>query len=159
MTPITLESIKADADALAAKIATFEAQTNQPAAEFYFPEVTIHLRPGEHYAGLIVGQDGEPSHHLVLLPGQSDDVAWDDARAWAAKQGGEYVASLPTRREQSLLYANLKDQFEDRYYWSCETHDSVSGYAWSQHFSSGNQDGSHKGRELRARAVRRLIIE
>ena len=158
MTPITLESIKADADALAAKIATFEAQANQPAAEFYFPEVTIHLRPGEHYAGLIVGKDGEPSHHLVLLPGQAEDITWDKAMEWAAKQGGEYVASLPTRREQSLLYANLKDQFEEHWYWSCEAHESESGWAWYQDFTDGFQDGYHESDELRARAVRRLPI-
>lgn len=159
MTPITLESIKSDADALAAKIATFEAQANQPAAEFYFPEVTIHLLPGEHYAGLIVGKDGEPSHHLVLLPSQADDITWDKAMEWAAKQGGEYVASLPTRREQSLLYANLKDQFEVRWYWSCEAHESESGWAWCQLFDYGHQDTYHEGYVLRARAVRRLIIE
>ena len=158
MTPITLESIKADADALAAKIATFEAQANQPAAEFYFPEVTIHLRPGEHYAGLIVGKDGEPSHHLVLLPGQAEDITWDKAMEWAAKQGGEYVASLPTRREQSLLYANLKDQFEEHWYWSCEAHESESGWAWYQDFGLGRQDYGLKSDELRARAVRRLPI-
>ena len=158
MTPITLESIKADADALAAKIATFEAQANQPAAEFYFPEVTIHLRPGEHYAGLIVGKDGEPSHHLVLLPGQAEDITWDKAMEWAAKQGGEYVASLPTRREQSLLYANLKDQFEEHWYWSCEAHESESGWAWYQNFNNGTQDDYRKVNELRARAVRRLPI-
>ena len=159
MTPITLESIKADADALAAKIATFEAQANQPAAEFFFPEATIHLRPGEHYAGLIVGKDGEPSYHLVLLPGQADDITWENAKEWAAKQGGEYAANMPTRREQSLLYANLKDQFEERWYWSCEAHESESGWAWSQGFYRGGQDHYHKDRELRARAVRRLIIE
>lgn len=159
MTPITLESIKSDADALAAKIATFEAQANQPAAEFYFPEVTIHLLPGEHYAGLIVGKDGEPSHHLVLLPSQADDITWDKAMEWAAKQGGEYVASLPTRREQSLLYANLKDQFEVLWYWSCEAHESESGWAWCQDFVLGHQDRYHEDYDLRARAVRRLIIE
>jgi hypothetical protein len=158
MTPITLESIKSDADALAAKIATFEAQANQPAAEFYFPEVTIHLLPGEHYAGLIVGKDGEPSHHLVLLPSQADDITWDKAMEWAAKQGGEYVASLPTRREQSLLYANLEDQFEVRWYWSCEAHESESGWAWCQDFVLGHQDRYHEDYDLRARAVRRLPI-
>lgn len=159
MTPITLDQIKADADALAAKIATFEAQENQSAAEFYFPEATIHLRPGEHYAGMIVGKDGEPSHHLILLPGQADDISWDKAMEWAAKQGGEYVASLPTRREQSLLFANLKDQFEERWYWSCEAHDSESGWAWCQLFSYGTQTSTREINELHARAVRRLIIE
>lgn len=48
------------------------------------------LSEGEIYVGLIVGKDGEPSHHLVLLPGQADDITWDKAMEWAAKQGGEW---------------------------------------------------------------------
>ena len=75
---------------------------------------------------------------------------------WASKQGGESIASLPTRREQALLYANLKEQFEERAYWSCE---AESGWAWSQYFLSGSQIDRLKRNELRARAVRRLIIE
>ena len=51
----------------------------------YFPEATINLAPGEHYAGLVIGKDGKPSYHLVLLPGQADDITWDKAMEWAAK--------------------------------------------------------------------------
>jgi len=127
----------------------------EPSA-LYFPEATINLAPGEHYAGIITGKDGEPSYHLVLLPGQADDITWDKAMEWAGKQGGEYVASLPTRREQALLYANLKEEFEERAYWSCEAHESESGWAWRQLFSSGDQYDTRKYVEFRARAVRRL---
>ena len=154
---ITLESIKAEHAKLTDLIAAFEKQ-QEPSA-LYFPEATINLAPGEHYAGIITGKGGEPSYHLVLLPGQAEDITWDKAMEWAAKQGGEYVASLPTRREQSLLYANLKDQFEEHWYWSCEAHESESGWAWYQGFYDGTQDDYRKGYELRARAVRRLIIE
>ena len=157
MTPITLESIKAAHAQVAVMIAAFEKQ-QEPSALF-FPEVTIKLAPGEHYAGLVIGKDGEPSYHLVLLPGQADDITWDKAMEWANKQGGEYVASLPTRREQALLYANLKEEFEERAYWSCEAHESESGWAWYQTFYRGYQDNGHKGSEFRARAVRRLVIE
>ena len=154
MTTITLESIKAEHIKLAEMIATFEKQ-QEPAALF-FPEVTISLAPGEHYAGLMLGKDGEPSYHLVLLPGQADDITWDKAMEWAGKQGGEYVASLPTRREQALLYANLKEEFEENAYWSCEAHESESGWAWYQNFNNGNQNNNNRNNELRARAVRRL---
>ena len=157
MTTITLESIKAEHIKLADMIATFEKQ-QEPSALF-FPETTINLAPGEHYAGLVIGKDGEPSYHLVLLPGQADDITWDKAMEWAAKQGGEYVSSLPTRREQSLLFANLKEEFEERAYWSCEAHESESGWAWYQHFGNGNQDSVRKSNEFHARAVRRLVIE
>jgi hypothetical protein len=142
MTTITLESIKAEHAKLADLIAAFEKQ-QEPSA-LYFPEVTIDLAPGEHYAGLIVSQDGEPSHHLILLPGQADDITWDKAMEWAGKQGGEYIASLPTRREQALLFANLKGEFEERAYWSCEAHESESGWAWCQCFYSGFQGTSHQ---------------
>jgi len=155
MTTITLESIKAEHAKLADMITAFEKQ-QEPSALF-FPEVTINLAPGEHYAGLLLGKDGELRYHLVLLPGQADDITWDKAMEWAGKQGGEYVASLPTRREQALLYANLKEEFEERAYWSCEAHES--GWAWSQLFRYGTQTSYGRIIELRARAVRRLVIE
>ena len=157
MTIITLESIKAEHIKLADMIAAFEKQ-HEPSALF-FPEATINLAPGEHYAGLVIGKDGEPSYHLVLLPGQADDITWEKAMEWASKQGGDSVASLPTRREQALLYANLKEEFEERAHWSCEAHESESGWAWSQYFGYGHQSNCHKRHEFRARAVRRLPIE
>lgn len=154
MNPITLDDIKAQHAKVTEMIAAFEAQAKKPEA-IHFPESLIELNPGEHYAGLIVGKDGEPSYHLVLLPGQADDISWDDAKAWAKGQGGE----LPTRREQALLYANLKEQFEERYYWSGEINASDAGCAWFQHFRYGNQNYDYRSNELRARAVRRLEIQ
>ena len=156
-TTITLESIKAEHIKLADMIAAFDKQ-QEPSALF-FPEATINLAPGEHYAGLVIGKDGEPSYHLVLLPGQADDITWEKAMEWASKQGGDSVASLPTRREQAMLYANLKEEFEERAYWSCEAHESESGWAWSQSFGDGYQFNYDRSIELRARAVRRLVIE
>ena len=113
------------------------------------------LKDGEHYAGIILGKDGEPDHHLILLPGQGNDVTFDQAKEFAVNSGGD----LPTRREQSLLFANLKEQFEDRRYWSGTQHSGYSTSAWYQSFVSGYQGSYHKDDELRARAVRRLIIQ
>lgn len=154
MSTITLEQIKADADALAAKIAIFESQAAKTSV-FVLPKTTIELRPGEHYAGMIIGHNGEPSHHVILLPGTVESISWEDAKAWAAGKGGV----LPTRREQSLLFANLKDQFEETWYWSEQEHESGSGYAWYQDFGYGIQHDFLKGDELRARAIRRLVIK
>lgn len=154
MTAITLESIKADADALAAKIATFEAQA-ATTPEFFLPSTTIYLRQGEHYAGLIVGHDGEPSYHLVLLSGEAESINWNAAKEWAAGQGGE----LPTRREQSLLFANLRDQFKPECYWSNQQHEDNDAWAWAQPFYYGTQGYYRESLALRARAVRRLVIE
>ncbi len=113
-----------------------------------------NLKPGEQYAGIILGQDGEPDHHLILLPGQATNVKWDAAREFAQNAGGE----LPTRREQALLFANLKGEFEPRWYWSGEQHAARSDFAWLQYFLNGYQYSTHKSYEGRARAVRRLII-
>ena len=154
MTTITLESIKAEHAKLADMIAAFEKQ-QEPSALF-FPEATINLAHGEHYAGIVIGKDSEPSYHLVLMAATTtNDLSWQAANDWAKRIGGD----LPTRREQSLLFANLKDAFEERAYWSCEDHDSESGWAWCQYFSLGSQLSTLKSNELRARAVRRLVIE
>lgn len=112
------------------------------------------LKAGEHYAGIILGKDGEPDHHLILLPGEAESVNWAQAKEFAEKAGGE----LPTRREQSLLFANLKEQFQPRWYWSGDQHASGSVYAWVQGCYSGTQDDGHKDNGFRARAVRRLVI-
>ena len=158
MTSITLEAIKAEHTRLAELIAQFEAQPAAEREQIHFPEVLIDLYPGEHYAGLIVGKDGEPSYHLVLLPGEAEEVTFDAAKEWAALQGYMSKASLPTRREQALLYANLKEQFQSAWYWSSEEHASVAGYAWHQYFNDGYQNSFHQDSQLRARAVRRLPI-
>ncbi len=116
-----------------------------------FPE----LPAGQLNAGLVM-QDGKPSHWLILLPEvPASCLNFNDATAWAESIGGE----LPTRQEQSLLFANLKDQFEADWYWSGEEYKSGSGFAWYQDFNGGDQDLSRKLLELRARAVRRLVIE
>ena len=92
----------------------------------------------------------------MLLPGDAEGTNWTDAKAWAKGQGGE----LPTRREQSLLYANLKDEFEKAWYWSSEEYEPDTAYAWCQLFNDGSQLTLHKSSYgCRARAVRRLVIE
>jgi len=148
---ITLEAIKTEQTKLAELIAAFEAQAKRL---IHFPETEIQLHDGEHYAGIILGKDGTPNHHLILLPGD-EKINWNDAKAFAKKAHGE----LPTRREQSLLYANLKEQFQEAYYWSGEQHASYAGCAWCQNFSSGSQGNLGINYELRARAVRRLVIQ
>ena len=112
------------------------------------------LKPGELYAGIILGKDGAPDHHLILINAQANDVTWAEAKEFAAQSGGE----LPTRREQSLLFANLKEQFDERAYWSCEQHASYSACAWYQFFGDGDQTNRYTYVKLRARAVRRVAI-
>ena len=114
-----------------------------------------NLKPGEIYAGLILGKDGQPDYHLALLPTKPSKLTWNAAMTWAALLGGD----LPNRREQSLLLANCKEEFEGYYYWSNEQYADSPGYAWLQDFDYGGQYGNRKSYECRARAVRRLIIQ
>ena len=111
-----------------------------------------NLQEGEIYAGLVLGKDGAADYHLFLQPGVATGVTWQAAMDWAKKLGH----SLPTRAEQALLFANLKHEFEPRYYWSSEQ--SGPSYAWGQYFDNGAQDDYGRSYEGRARAVRRLEI-
>lgn len=110
------------------------------------------LAEGELYAGIILGKNGAADYHLVLLPGQADEVSWGSARNWALENGGE----LPTRRELALLYANLREQFEREWYWSGEPQEPRSQLVWGQNFASGIQTMYGRPFRGRARAVRRL---
>ena len=96
---------------------------------------------GGIYAGISRGVDNAPDQHLVLLPGEAVDVDWEAAGAFAASIGGE----LPTRAEQALLYANLKDQFQPRWHWSGEQ--AGPSYAWGQGFYYGSQLTSYRSAE------------
>ena len=112
------------------------------------------LAEGEIYVGAIGDKNGD-FHHVILLPGDSDDGTWQAAMDWAKSIGGD----LPTRIEQAMLWAGFRDQFEKDWYWSNETHHADSACAWYQYFGSGYQHDDRKdGYGCRARAVRRLSI-
>lgn len=120
-----------------------------------YKELIAGLASGEHYAGLILGKDGNTDHHVVLLPGEAEEVSWAAARDWASGVGGE----LPTRRELSLLYANLKEQFQRVWYWSSEPQEPRAQLVWGQNFTSGIQTMYGRPFRGRARAVRRLPVD
>lgn len=118
-------------------------------------QVKSALKDGEEYAGLILGKDGVPDHHVVLLPGEAQEVSWSAAREWASGIGGD----LPSRRELALLYANLREQFQRVWYWSSEPQEPRSHLVWGQNFTSGIQTMYGRPFRGRARAVRRLRID
>jgi len=111
------------------------------------------LAEGEIYVGAI-GDTAGDIYHVILLPGDNDAATWQAKMDWAKSIGGD----LPTRVEQAMLRANHRDQFQKDWYWSNETHHTESGWAWCQHFYHGCQTSNRKYDELRARAVRRLVI-
>ena len=148
---VTIEIIEAKQAELQQLIAKFKADQLRT---FTVPAASIQLANGENYAGLVLGADGAPAHHLVLLPGDEGDLTFEQAKDWATSRGGE----LPSPQEQSLLFANLKSHFQGALYWSGQVHESNSSDAWFQDFLNGRQDDTRKGTELRARAVRRIYI-
>lgn len=113
-----------------------------------------HLKPGEHYAGLILGQPGEPDYHLVLVALNEETANWKSQTDWAKRAGG----SLPTRRELNLLRANLREMFKPDWYWCKESYEGNSAFAWYQGFPLGLQSFHHKSAALRAVAVRRIKL-
>lgn len=123
--------------------------TGNEGASITLPE----LQPGEHYAGVILDAQGQVQHHLVLLAAvPTARLNWQDAMAWAESVGG----TLPTRQEQSLLFANCQEQFKAEWYWSGEQ-DGAS-FAWSCDFGYGYQYYDLKSYEGCARAVRLIPL-
>ncbi|WP_225548160.1 DUF1566 domain-containing protein [Chromobacterium violaceum] len=80
------------------------------------------------------------------------------AAEWAAglEIDGHADWYLPARREASLCFANVPELFEKQWHW---TSTQCSPYsAWSQDFDDGCQYYHRKYGELRARAVRKILI-
>jgi len=119
--------------------------------EDFAPEIGAEWLGGK-FAGLSL-HEGKPVA-LILLPGERDDITWKDALAWAEEQGGV----LPSRIDQLVLLQNLKPEFKQEAYWSCEQNADDERYAWYQYFSWGPQSYCGKDNTLRARAVRRVTI-
>jgi len=116
----------------------------------------VALQPGERYAGLILGWDGAPDYHLVLLPDEyeQENYSWQVASNWAASLGH----SLPDRREQTLLYATLKEAFRPNWYWSNELGD-IEGEVWCKDFDTGVAYQNAREFDGYARCVRRVLVE
>ena len=116
------------------------------------PAIGVEWQGGV-YAGLSL-EDERPVA-LILLPGEPEEANWKDALAWAEKQNG----ALPSRIDQLMLFKNLKREFKEAWYWSCEQYAGGDASAWCQLFYNGRQYSYYKYYELRARAVRRLPIQ
>lgn len=137
------------------------AGRQRPDTTLTIPAASLQLAPGEVYAGVVItgsiSVGGiEPSmslvqHHLVLLPDlPGRRMTWDEAKEWAESVGGR----LPTRQEQSLLFANLDRHFEEVFYWSEEEYEPNSSSAWGFHFGGRRHEFGQKCARSLARAVR-----
>lgn len=127
----------------------------RPAKIFTVSTAIPELKDGERYVGVIISACGNVRKHIILLPGYNDDASWQKQMEWATSIGGE----LPDRVESALLFATMKDEFKEAWYWLREQHASYGDYAWVQGFGSGGQDYFRKDGHFRARAVRSIPIE
>jgi len=117
------------------------------------------LSEGQTYIGAIGDKTGDV-YHLILLAGDNDLAPQQNQIEWAKSIGGE----LPNKLEAMMLFCHAKDQFKPESYWTGETlidpdDPEDDSWAWCQHFYYGLQGYGHKLNQLRARAVRRLVIE
>jgi hypothetical protein len=91
---------------------------------------------GGTFAGIITLKDGSHVAIALLADKPAERLKWADAKTWAESVDGV----LPTRPVAAMLYANAKDQFEERWHWTSEPVDG--SYAWMQYFFSGTQNWS-----------------
>ena len=70
-----------------------------------------------------------------------------------------YTPDFPVKTPAGSFRQGGSEAFEPAWYWSSTQHASASDCAWYQYFNYGSQTSNHKTSELRARAVRRLVIE
>ncbi len=131
--------------------------TSAPTPTAIFLIALPELAYGEQYAGIVIDDEGHPTHHLILLPQQPETrLTWDAAMKWAKGIGGD----LPTNQEHALLYANLQHAFDDSsWHWSSEQYADIASEAWVKHFVNGYQGVTSKSRQATACAVRRLPID
>lgn len=116
---------------------------------------------GGTFCGITTFEDGTWAA-LILLPDRpTGTFSWQAATDWAASVGGQ----LPTRLMATMLYANAKDQFDPRWYWTSSTLDADTGddddsvYSWSCDFSYGILYYDPKSYEGGAVAVRLINLE
>ena len=152
MTTVTLEAIQAKQTELAAMIQQLHEQAAH-CTQIEIEGCTLELRAGEHYAGAVLDKNGDHLHHLVLRAERpAGKLNWQAAMDWAKGVGG----SLPSRQENSLLFANCKYHLDPSWHWSSESHEDDASCAWGCNFGDGYTDYDLKSYEGSAVAVRRV---
>ncbi|KJV33239.1 hypothetical protein VI06_03335 [Aquitalea magnusonii] len=80
----------------------------------------------------------------------------DGDNASSVPPGFLYTEQSPAQTAVSAFQAGNTEAFDSRWYWASTQYSPH--YAWDQHFGGGDQYDGLKGLELRARAVRRVLI-
>lgn len=110
---------------------------------------------GGIFAGIARGKAFDYNVILSLEDGNRD-VIWTAANEWATRieLDGHCDFRLFNPPEGALLYANLKDFFEDRWYWTDTLYPADNLCAWVQTFGYGRQADARLTDACRARAIR-----
>ncbi|WAL81516.1 hypothetical protein OYT13_16895 [Pandoraea sp. XJJ-1] len=154
MTRVTLEAVYAKQTELAELTASLLAAVATPkTTRIEIPAAVVELRPGEHYAGEVLNEDGTLKHRLVLVA-----VSPEAAHSWEGS--AEFAKNLgygrPTRAEARLLLANCRPHLpKEGWFWTDEAHENAS-YAWYCNLDFGGTSLTHKSSEGLAVAVRRF---
>ena len=69
-----------------------------------------------------------------------------------------YTKDSPAQTANEAFREGGAESFEEAWYWTSTQYAGLSGNAWLQYFTGGNQTSNHKNDEFRARAVRRLLV-
>ena len=125
------------------------------------PPAIGQVWPGQGgiYIGVSRGDDDQPDAHLIMHTDYGQNLSWEDALAWAARQtaDGHTGFRAPTRFESALIYANARDQVNtEKWHWTGTQYSA--GNAFGQVFDYGSQSLNGKKALGCVRAVRRLVL-
>ena len=114
------------------------------------------MKPGETYAGYILGENGQADYHLFLLPDKPARfrLSLQDAQSWADSVGG----AIPSQAELRFLFCMVYSAFlGNELHWSETVSEEHPNLAWC---SSVNSEGlwAPADRTFFARAVRRVYV-
>jgi hypothetical protein len=114
------------------------------------------VRLGEQKAGTILDVDTGIIYDLMLLPGETEDVTWAQAKVIATSAGGDLPSAAEMLMLESLLGAAA---FKSDAYWTIQTarfegdaQDSI------QYFTDRCFDFTEPNDQMSVRGVRRVMV-
>lgn len=115
---------------------------------------------GAVYAGIAPAEGDMPQAHLVLWINTPETLQNHEASVeLAADVHIDTESHLPSRTESALLYATVRDQInQDFWYWTSTYYDEDKDAAFVQYFGDGTQYGSTLYNFIRALAVSRFAL-
>lgn len=139
-----------------------QASAIAPAITLELPEIGEYWPGmGGIFTGLLPGKDGAKYHALITGPLFNNAEKYEDMkkRVEAVEVDGHNDFRLPTRSEQALQHATLKDKFsKEDWYWSNEPHPVYDYGAYAQYFVDGYQGSWHTNDTCYGCAVRIVPI-